>query len=444
MFLALSKVRTVMTGGPQKPEADLVHAEPDKPPSNADVPTPHELAQGKLGGRGVDIQRSTSTKPVAEQNHPIARDSSLKSVRPKSRAEERPGALAEQNYPIARGSSLKSVRPKSRAEERPSAREEQVKREGKLKGGRRNVAKNETSDTEAMRIEISRLRDQIQAYEAQSPALPERAGHGDILGQTFGVIANLTSIGDVRRMMDDLNDEIFQMAATVSEVDVRARLQKSSSRRWDPDMQYRMIHILGDELTRLLMIGRSHPPPDIVVQHALQTAMAGWGVKLHLYADIRDSEGPTDAARWRAITRKQLLKRGLSSDDARHSLLDCIADVLDLAILRGEGRVSRRAVEEMLAARITAVARLVIDLNRAIGIHMISEDLETGIIPPGVTFDPTTMEDTWADGSRGVSRREIVACTTGLGVQERGHDGENAVIMKPKVVLRSTLEELME
>jgi hypothetical protein len=48
----------------------------------------------------------------------------------------------------------------------------------------------------------------------------------DITASSFGVTANLTSTGDVRRM-EDLDAEIFQTSAALSEFDFRGRKARS-------------------------------------------------------------------------------------------------------------------------------------------------------------------------------------------------------------------------
>ncbi|KAJ6592475.1 hypothetical protein B0H19DRAFT_1087891 [Mycena capillaripes] len=90
-----------------------------------------------------------------------------------------------------------------------------------------------------------------------------------------------------------------------------------------------------------------------------------------------------------------------------------------------------------------AVVRLVLDLNRDIGTRIISEELEAVFIDPGTRFDARTMESTWPQEEAGsFHSSEVVVCTTGLGLRKRVDNG-TVQFVKPKVLLRSTLGQLI-
>ncbi|KAJ6528777.1 hypothetical protein DFH09DRAFT_841876, partial [Mycena vulgaris] len=127
----------------------------------------------------------------------------------------------------------------------------------------------------------------------------------------------------------------------------------------------------------------------------------------------RSLEGPKDGARWRSMTRKQLIHR-VSFSDLRMSLLRQLADVL---ALDNKDSPKRKDLDADFGDRITAIVRWVLDLNRAIGTQIVSEDLEAVFIELEAKFEPKTMDETWP-GDDGVSINDWVLCTTGLELRK--------------------------
>jgi hypothetical protein len=138
------------------------------------------------------------------------------------------------------------------------------------------------------------------------------------------------------------------------------------------------------------------------------------------------------------MTRKQLIKRA-SPTDLRALLLQQITDLVILT----KPPISRRTIEAQFGDRIEAMARLVVELNRNIGANIISEDLEAVLVDPGTAFDFKTMEDMWPGEVFGQSKTETVVCTTSLGLRKSGHGRHAVMLSKPKVLLRSTLGQLL-
>ncbi|KAJ7137619.1 hypothetical protein C8R43DRAFT_1109881 [Mycena crocata] len=317
-------------------------------------------------------------------------------------------------------------------------------------------------EMQKMRLEMSRLAQEnahhVAQLEAQKREVFGKLGRTDQnQGQGFGATLNGTSTADVRRMLQDLESETFQMAAGLSEFDFRTKMRVTGPLSVDSELMERM---LGRELLGLLLAsGKGRPVPAMVVQIALQTAMAWWTeYKLHswilkandhsigfwrkLHAQILRSEESQDAARWRAITRKQLNKLA-SLSDVQNSLLVSLVDVLILTKPMNEPP-SRRTIEAVFGDRIAAIARLVLQLNKAVGTEVVSEDLEAVTVIPGGKFEPKTMENMWAEDDDTPGAPESVICTTALGLRMRRDNGRDGLlIMKPKVLLPSILKELM-
>jgi hypothetical protein len=124
-------------------------------------------------------------------------------------------------------------------------------------------------------------------------------------------------------------------------------------------------------------------------------------------------------------------------------LLQIIADVVILTTPRNEEAMSWRAIEEQFGDRFEAAAGLVVDLNRIIGTKIVSGDFEAVLVDPGTAFERKTMESMWPEEGLRQSKAETVVCTTSLGLRKRGNNGHGVMLMKPKVLLRSTLGQLM-
>ena len=115
----------------------------------------------------------------------------------------------------------------------------------------------------------------------------------------------------------------------------------------------------------------------------------------------------------------------------------------------------RVEVERSYADALCEIVRQSLEFQCITGERIISRDLFVDTAEPGALFDPSRMVDEWAD-SKGVDHHRVnprpVLCTTQLGLvrEERkatgSGDGEEGIVtvilLKPKVVLTSLLEEL--
>ncbi|KAF8142991.1 hypothetical protein K438DRAFT_1946030 [Mycena galopus ATCC 62051] len=395
------------------------------------------LAQGLMGGH--DITRPFSTTPFIgrHQSQYFLHDAA---VRSDTRRRVDSDAIPQR---------VEHTEPKSR-------------REGTKPNTLRRLPEPDwRGEMQTLRDELARLLEENRQYKAQVTALQSRqVPPADASMSAFGITANLTSIGDARRTMEDLDAEILQTAAALSEFDFRghsARSHPRGSRGANPELHNRLIPILGSELLGLLSSGKT---PAILLQIALQTVMSAWsctslcawvldresdrheGFLADLYAEICRVENTRDAARWRAMTRKQLVKRA-SPSDMGNSLLQDVVDVIILTKSGGEEHLSRKTIEAAFGDRIEAVVRLVLDLNRDMGTRILSDELEVILISEGTRFDSRTMENMWPQDDAGKLRAsEVVVCTTGLGLRKSTPNGA-VVFMKPKVLLRSTVGQLM-
>jgi hypothetical protein len=103
--------------------------------------------------------------------------------------------------------------------------------------------------------------------------------------------------------------------------------------------------------------------------------------------------------------------------------------------------------------RLGSIFKPLLDLHKATGEDVTSADLEISIIQSGQTFDPSYMENAYADGwSSFNSAPEQVINTSGLGLQKivvkrskgGGVQRHAEILSMPKVVLERTIKEALE
>ncbi|KAJ7053498.1 hypothetical protein C8F01DRAFT_1375090 [Mycena amicta] len=324
-----------------------------------------------------------------------------------------------------------------------------------------------TSDLDELRAEIRRLNEIIQALQLELEKAPP-APYDLLQSQDgFGITADLTSVSDIRRRLADFDAGVEQIAATLADAGTRAKIPPSPGRYWSHERRGEAIRVIGDILAKPLMSAKH--APDMIVQIAIQAGIAVWarvqlsawvfGNSTHnefwmgTYAGIREIEEPEDASRWRAMTRKNLLKH-IDVAQARRTLVDRLVDVLSLCRYspRTEQMRSFKSLEQMYGERIGTVVRSAEGLHREIGTRMISADLEVIFVPPGTPFSKDSMESMWegADENGRAATPDVVVCTVGLGLAKKvpgsagGHRLAEVVIVKPKVFLTSDLKAIME
>lgn len=95
-------------------------------------------------------------------------------------------------------------------------------------------------------------------------------------------------------------------------------------------------------------------------------------------------------------------------------------------------------------------------VNKMIGVGVISEDFEVLVVWPDTPFDDKQMEDSYDSGERvqgAGGHQEDVLCATDLGVMQRinvgagaGEEGEPSelIVVKPRVALMSVLNIIDE
>ncbi|KAK0212131.1 hypothetical protein DFS33DRAFT_1249158 [Desarmillaria ectypa] len=272
--------------------------------------------------------------------------------------------------------------------------------------------------------------------------------------------ADQSSGADVISMIDALNAEIFQTAATVAEAFKfgEKKVEESSEAVVAYD---HVIEILGPRMTELLK-STLHHDDQILIQAAFQAAMCAyvdWIVTSwyfegreeeqmlsSLYAIIQESEDQAIAGRWRALTRRYALQAFREAPDSQRQLLSVVMETLvNILIIAGLESATSEVSETMatqFAEHASAVVEHAMQLNRVIGQGITSCEMMPLYLVPETPFDANVMEDTFGSASK--DSTENVLCTTDLGLmrmEKKGEKWEKRVLVKPKIILRSGLAD---
>lgn len=155
---------------------------------------------------------------------------------------------------------------------------------------------------------------------------------------------------------------------------------------------------------------------------------------------------------------RKYLKTSLADDtDRQHAtiqdLLDCTTDILLASGIGTPRHDLRNEVKLSYADTLREVVRQALEFQRITGERIISRDLIVTVAPEG-PFDPSCMVDAWLEPKSASDPIDShpVLCTTLLGLvreERKAGEGEGdkegiaaVVLLKPKVVLTSLLDEL--
>lgn len=166
-------------------------------------------------------------------------------------------------------------------------------------------------------------------------------------------------------------------------------------------------------------------------------------------------ELPSVAGRWRALGRKHI-RAALSTDVERCDLaygilVEHVANVLLACGVPLSGhRPMQAAVLQRFGSAFRDIVQLALEFQRIAGEEVVSRDLAVVLAQVGEAFDPKRMIDEWEDPKKPSSTATpagSVLCSTQLGlvverVAEGGAPLVDVVLLRPKVVLNTTLEEL--
>jgi hypothetical protein len=232
---------------------------------------------------------------------------------------------------------------------------------------------------------------------------------------------------------------------------------ESDSEEMD-EVHERATEILGHGLVDILRSSDHHEDPALV-RLAFQCGMieyarwmsASWFFEdpedeqllADIYQRVRASQDQVAAGRWRALTHAHVQELIHGTPELGDYFVDAFVNVLLTAGFKSSSAALHALIAKRFSDRIAALVRLALGLNKAVGTEVTACELKTLSAAPGVPFDAETMVDV-VDGAGQASEAVLCTCELGLSRSDKV-DGAwtRSVLLKPKVVLPSGVEELL-
>ncbi|THG96742.1 hypothetical protein EW026_g5139 [Hermanssonia centrifuga] len=289
---------------------------------------------------------------------------------------------------------------------------------------------------------------------------------------------DVVSHADAIRMVENLNSEIYQLAALIPD-----SVEFQKARRTETELTraaYEGVEMsIGKELVELLATGSVHHGDDpICVQIALQTLLTqfatsiitSWNVRLgkggnklldQIHSEILLNEPLVISAKWRSLTRRYLRHMNPKKEAAPSIEADILGQIRDILVTSGvcgDAQSIHRSVSRTFGAKIKDIVNRSGGVSKAIAEDVASAYLQVIAPHSGVIFSSDCMEDEYGE-SRGDAREQSndketrTLCTTQLGLRRcetqntstgKGDNEFNTVVLlKSKVALESIKQEMM-
>ncbi|KAK0209597.1 hypothetical protein IW262DRAFT_1468867 [Armillaria fumosa] len=276
----------------------------------------------------------------------------------------------------------------------------------------------------------------------------------------YSMRSDTLSTDELVAKVESLNAEIYQVSAYMADsMTFGARVDFEAARA--EAVQWFGIYIID-----LLCSAINEETRKQVVQIAIQAALVQscadfismWHIEEHtdknlsrLYAKIQATNTQVVAGRWRSMTRSGSKYESLS--DVKKEWIKIVirklAIVLIFAGWTGVGinptwEACTSFLMKRYGERLEEIVHLAVDLDRGMGEGIVSEDIVVFFVGGGSSFVSDTMEN--GDGESTVLESDRVLCTCELGLKVSRSvqkDGYSAILVKPKVVLSSTMSEII-
>lgn len=98
--------------------------------------------------------------------------------------------------------------------------------------------------------------------------------------------------------------------------------------------------------------------------------------------------------------------------------------------------------QHLQAVGLPRIVEMALHLNDTLGVELTTMDLTPMLIPAGKRFDPDNMDDDYPDETEisAALRSRRIAGTVHMGLKRVTGEGGIEVLLKPKVVLESTMQ----
>ncbi|KAK1226879.1 hypothetical protein PQX77_010126 [Marasmius sp. AFHP31] len=311
--------------------------------------------------------------------------------------------------------------------------------------------------------ELHQLKDK---YKAQQLILDHRTKELQE-AQAYLTSTRSTSGADIIRLIESLNAEILQVASSITDALPFDQYTSAGTTSKRVVTTKYLGGIFGEETIAAATYLPGEDDLDIIVQNVLQYLMVGhckdlvecWHVnpkvsKLlkEMYQRIRKNNSSSVAGRWRTMTKADM-KYG-RYDQVENNAKTRIIDEIRSLVYRWMEHADKRAqasMSKMIETKVDTVLNIATQIDRAMGIDVVSEDWEAYLAHPGKPFNTVWMEDVFqaSQGSRSTEEAAagIVLCSTALGLRRRGESGpdneggEWQAMTKAKVLLDTAFEK---
>lgn len=264
---------------------------------------------------------------------------------------------------------------------------------------------------------------------------------------------------DAQRRIEQLNAEIFQLSALVTDRTVFAKRDSvhsdSFKKAYDSVEEW-----LGREMARRLT-SATNAEDAIWVQMALQAIVARvagrmiecWDITLEskqnellteIHNAILANEPLAVSLRWRALTRRYVRRQ--NEEDSLQKETDTILGLFqDVLLISGMKHDRPLPDWTGFRAQVHGLLRAILAVQRALGEESVASDFRVIHPPPSAPFAPDTMRDVDAcdgDEPRSPAGAPAVLCTTELGLEnyEEAQDAglQRSVVLKAGVALQNS------
>ncbi|TEB37170.1 hypothetical protein FA13DRAFT_1786352 [Coprinellus micaceus] len=271
------------------------------------------------------------------------------------------------------------------------------------------------------------------------------------IANTFITTADQSSIGDIIRLVEQLNEEIYQAAMNLSDI--------ISSEREGPDIgsglaeahgaRKMAVDCYGEEVISELVADLSARDPSLtlfeaLVQNALVTSCIrliqsiypgnpGLNKVLQGIWENISADDPAVGKNWLAMTSSHL-EVGIESESTQEAIF-C------LMIIGGRKLkpFAKDKLHQMALDKLSQVQQKALEVRKMAMEGILSADVEVFCAPSKSSYDSSQMEDTAISQHR--PQTDVVVCQTGLGlrysktISRTSPQREQTVVLKAKVLL---------
>ncbi|KAJ7798744.1 hypothetical protein B0H14DRAFT_3156774 [Mycena olivaceomarginata] len=324
--------------------------------------------------------------------------------------------------------------------------------EGQLRGAEGELEKAR----EGKRVlEAALTRREVEVRELIAEKTEQRDVLEELAAKTADLVDAQTRLQGEDRLTDQavlvlvqaLNTEIRETAAFLADSFEFEEKNPDAATESDSkemgEVHERATEILGHGLVDILRSSDHHDDPAFV-HLAFQCGMieyARWMSASWFFEDPEDEQLLADIYQRARASQDQELIYG--TPELGDYFVDAFVNVLLTASFKSNSAALHALIAKRFSDRIAALVRLALELNKAVGTEVTACELKTLSVAPGVPFDAETMVDV-VDGAGQAS--EAVLCTCELGLPRSDKvDGAwtRSILLKPKVVLPSGVEELL-